>query len=160
MNASEFALYSKAVSTRLGTNQGRPSGGIMWLLKKSLNKSKVKFISDRISTVQFDDILLIGVYLRFDENSLETLVEHQNDMDRIAELVEGSVGRRVAVVGDFNSDLRRKRKTKFDKVLKTLIEENRLIVVDQMFTQPIDFTFRSHDKKSYSCKQQVSDICH
>ena len=87
-------------------------------------------------------------------------VPSTNVFTNVAELVEGSVGRRVAVVGDFNSDLRRKRKTKFDKVLKTLIEENRLIVVDQMFTQPIDFTFRSHDKKSYSCKQQVSDICH
>jgi hypothetical protein len=149
VNASEFALHSKAASTRLGTNQGRPSGGIMWLLKKSLNKPKVKFISDRISTVEFDDILLIGVYLRFDDNSLETLVEHQNDMDRIGELVEGSVGRRVAVVGDFNSDLRRKRKTKFDKVLKTLIEENRLTAIDHLFTQPIDFTFRSHNKKSW-----------
>ncbi len=149
MNRSELDEYSKAATVHLGAHQGRPAGGVMWLLKKTINKPRIKFISNRISIVDFEDILLIGVYLRFDDKSIETLVEHQSDMAIIAELVEGAHGRRVAVVGDFNSDLRRKRKTKFDKVLDTFIEENRLIVTDHLFTQAVDYTFRSHSKKSW-----------
>jgi len=127
-----FDCYQKSSMTEANT-RGRPFGGLMWLLRKTAKKPKVKFITDRISTVMLSSTVIIGVYMRFNDQKKETMIEQSGDLDILTELIDKMEGKKVIIVGDFNMDLY--RSSKFDKLLTRFIDNNNLLPIDLLFTQ-------------------------
>ena len=142
-----FFIYSKS-SMKDDSRRGRPYGGVMWLCKKTKKNPIVTFETERISTFELDDIFLIGVYLRFNDNNYQTLIEHESDIAQILDLVDkaNQLNKKVAIIGDFNSDL--SRNSQFDNVLKNIINNEDLICVDHWFTQQVDYTYFSGNNRS------------
>jgi hypothetical protein len=144
LDTVNFNIYSKSSMTN-ELNAGRPHGGVMWLINKKIQTKKVTFLTNRISTLEMSKTVIIGVYLRFnDQTDSETLIEHGNDVERIRELVNKASGKRAVVVGDFNSDLNRKKN--FDKILQKMIVETPLIALDHIYLQSSDYTFEGRGK--------------
>ena len=83
-----------------------------------------------ISTLELDKTVVVGVYMRFDDQSLENRIEHENDTNYIGEIINKFDSKRVVAIGEFNTDLNRKKK--FGKILQNMINENNLLVLDLM----------------------------
>jgi len=120
----------------------------MWLIKNNFkNKPKVKFIKDRLSIVELPNTVIIGVYMRFNDQKFETVVEQSHDLNEMVEIVKNAGDKRVMIVGDYNMDLH--RNNKFDNLLVKFIEENDLTALDLLYTQPIKYTFQSGNGESW-----------
>lgn len=138
-------IYSKS-SIPINYSKGRPFGGCMWLINKNL-KHKLNFITERISTVELDNIVIVGVYMRFNDKTYETIIEHENDIASIEEIIGKHHDKSIAIIGDFNTDLR--RKSRFDGCIKKMIEKNLLLAADKLYTQKTDHTFKFAKGKSW-----------
>jgi endonuclease/exonuclease/phosphatase family metal-dependent hydrolase len=133
--------------------RGRPYGGVMWVVSDRVRSPKVKFITDRISTVEYANTVIVGVYMRFNDNKPETVIEQLQDLAEVEELIERAEGKKVVVIGDFNMDLT--RKNKLDKLLVKFVEKNNLICADLLYGQmPLggqqtNYTYRSGNSHSW-----------
>ena len=98
--------------------KGRPFGGKCWLIRKNLVVKKVNFINKIISLMEIetenDTLLLIGVYIPFDDNSAYRYAQLKSTLELIASIIEDNLDKTVLVVGDFNADL--KREKRYDKL--------------------------------------------
>ena len=114
--------------------RGRPFGGKCWLLKKQLKVKKVEFINKILSIVELglgnDTILLIGVYIPFDDNSAYRFSQYKSTLEFVASIIEDNRDKFILIAGDFNSDLLRGRR--YDNLLNEFIIEHELDCYDQM----------------------------
>jgi exonuclease III len=148
LDKNKYAVFGHSSMNNEQREDGRPFGGLMWILKKSAQiKIKVTFVTDRISTAELNGLLLIGVYMRFNDGYLETIVEQENDTLKIQELIEKNANKQVIVLGDFNSDMW--RVNKFDEVVANMIEKSNLVCLDLLFTQKINYTYKLGRGKSW-----------
>lgn len=128
---------------------GRPFGGTMWLVRDKI-KHAVHFHSDRISEIKLDDILIIGVYMMFNDGTRAAIEEMQANLSEIDEIIKNTDKEKIGIIGDFNSDIQRNSNPNpFDKVLIDWIGKNNFVVCDQVFTQRIDHTYASGKGKSW-----------
>jgi hypothetical protein len=111
---------------------GRPYGGIGWLINKEIKPEKISFINHRISILKIQEWIILGVYMHANSNnSKRSFDEHMHDVQQLQSIIrEFDFNTKILITGDFNSDLN--RKSKFDRILQTMINEEGLVSVDQL----------------------------
>ncbi|RMZ96980.1 RNA-directed DNA polymerase from mobile element jockey-like, partial [Brachionus plicatilis] len=147
----DFKFVHKS-SIKSGNTRGRPYGGTAWILKKKINdKVKVTYFDDCISSCKIgDELWLIGVYLKFNNGTVEAILEHEEQIGKLLDIIENIYQQnstaKIAILGDFNSDLY--RRTNFDDLMKHLIEFEQLTSIDTLYFQKTDHTFFNKNNKS------------
>lgn len=129
--------------------QGRPHGGIGWIIKKDLKIDKHYDLSDRISAIQIGSITIIGVYLLYNNNTKERANEQRELMEKIIEIKMQAEKKQqnVLIIGDFNMDI--KRETFFDKILVDYLTACKLTCIDILFTQKSAYTYTDTTRSSH-----------
>lgn len=109
-NNSHLKVYN--IPAQKSNNLGRPSKGSTWILPKQLN-SEFKIISSRISTIKISEIIIFGVYLPYYDGKEDSCVEFESEIELLNSLCTQSQNNseQVILLGDFNSDLNRKKPT-------------------------------------------------
>jgi hypothetical protein len=86
---SELTVFSKQnfeINSR-----GRPFGGTGWIIDKELKIRHQEFINDRLSytTIEYKNIkwIVIGVYMPFDNNKIDSFSEYETNLSIISELI-------------------------------------------------------------------------
>lgn len=143
---SDFRFFQKSGMDGQ-QNRGRPYGGVMWLIKKSFTCPRVKFFSPRISTIEFPGTVIVGVYLRFNDNKPETTIDQMSDLAEVEDIIDKAKDKNVVIIGDFNMDIYRNKK--YDKLLTKFVEKNKLISGDLMYTQATNYTYKSGKNRSW-----------
>jgi len=117
--------------------RGRPFGGQGWLINSSFVLKEFNFINKQISYIHVgigtNDIVLIGVYLPFNDNTNESKSTYEISLSIIYTLCKKFELNNVPcmIFGDFNADIN--RKNKFDLLLNEFIRENKLIILENLF---------------------------
>ncbi len=124
-------------------DKGRGSNGMAFIYNNDIVLSQpVAFYRNRIAVLELGLLVIIGVYMVFDDGRLETLEELASDIALIKELVLDfkSKQKQVVVTGDFNIDL--SRNNNFSATLNQLMVDINYVVADIYFQkQDIDYTF-------------------
>jgi hypothetical protein len=131
--------------------KGRPFGGKCWLIKKDLKINKCEFINQQISyvnisTAQDSSIIIIGVYLQFDNNTTERFNEFISNLQLISTIIEDNNDKPVYIMGDFNADLERNKR--FDNELRKFID-NGLTALEYQYPQNTNITYYNEDYSSH-----------
>ena len=88
-----------------------------------------------------DTLLLIGVYIPFDDNSAYRYAQLKSTLELIASIIEDNLDKTVLVVGDFNADL--KREKRYDKLLNEFVRDNELDCYDYLFENASKTTYKN-----------------
>ncbi|RNA07486.1 hypothetical protein BpHYR1_013432 [Brachionus plicatilis] len=139
--------------------EGRRYGGIGWLIKNGLNLvHEVKFTNERISHLELENIIVIGVYLTSNDSSQKSLNEHIYDLVTLENLILSlSNGEKeILIIGDFNSDPLRSKK--FDRQLFELMIDQDLEVLDLKFNQSVDFTYHNIEPNKDKTKDTIPKL--
>ena len=86
---------------------GRPHGGLAVLWRKTLGCVKTKKYSDRIYGIEptgSHKLVILNVYLPYDDNSFESLDNFRQILVEISAIIQDSNTNEVIVMGDFNAD--------------------------------------------------------
>ena len=130
---------------------GRPFGGIAWIIHNEISsKTRINFVTERISTCEYEYICFIGVYLTYNKQTTDSIVEYEEQMAEVIEQMQQMKMKnikKVMILGDFNSDIF--RKSSFDTVLRRVIEKERLTCLDCLFTQQVGHTYKNGNSKSH-----------
>ena len=127
--------------------RGRPFGGQSWIINNNLNILDFEFINRHISYVIIETfkikLVVIGVYLPFDNNTLNSKSEYELCLSLLSSLLVKfePIEAPIFITGDFNSDLY--RKNRFDIILNNFVNCKSLISLDTICTQEKNFTFKS-----------------
>ena len=108
---------------------GRPHGGLTVLWRKTLGCVKTKKYSDRIYGVELtgsDKLVILNVYLPYDNNSFESLDNFRQILGEISAIIQDSNTNGVIVMGDFNADF----KCRFGEELMSFTADNALQISD------------------------------
>ena len=85
-------------------------GGLAVLWRKTLGCVKTKKYSDRIYGIELtgsDKLVILNVYLPYDNNSFESLDNFRQILGEISAIVQdGNANELVIVMGDFNADFK------------------------------------------------------
>jgi exonuclease III len=96
-------------------------------MRKNIIYKEIIFISDNISVLKIDNQMnIIGVYLNCNQNNTESFNNHLHDVEQLAGILKTISNENVLIIGDFNSDF--KRKSKFDKILQQFVKKNNLVI--------------------------------
>jgi len=96
-------------------------------MRKNIIYKEIIFISDNISVLKIDNQMnKIGVYLNCNQNNTESFNNHLHDVEQLAGILKTISNENVLIIGDFNSDF--KRKSKFDKILQQFVKTNNLVI--------------------------------
>ena len=110
---------------------------------------KCEFQSERHGTATIMNTTVIGVYGHSDDNRKDTITESQLLITRILE--EASElereGQSVTILGDLNIDAR--RDNPMDAVVTDSTSTANWIFADLLFTQPLDYTFKTKKGQSW-----------
>lgn len=95
--------------------RGRPYGSKCWIIKKSINIRKVTYHNEVVSSIEIGgsneprkpDMVIIGVYMPYDNHSLQCFIDFKSNLELVKSLLEEHVHDRVVILGDFNSDINR-----------------------------------------------------
>lgn len=105
-------------------------------LNKLLKIIEINFYDDCISSCNINyELWLIGVYLKFNNGTVEAILEHEEQIGKLFDIFdkiyEQNSTAKIAILGDFNSDLY--RRTNFDDILKhlSLSSKNLQKIVDK-----------------------------
>lgn len=135
--------------------KGRPFGGQAWYINSSFSLLEYKFINKHISYVKIDikdcTIVIIGVYLPFDNNKIDSKTEYESCICILSALVSSFNNLDIPIIlcGDFNAD--HFRCNKFDKIFDNFINDQNLLCLDSLFTQKTHFTYLSNYKSNVYC---------
>jgi hypothetical protein len=144
--SSEFTVFSKQnfeINSR-----GRPFGGTGWIIDKELKIIHQEFINDRLSyiTIEHKNIkwIVIGVYMPFDNNKIDSFSEYETNLSIISELIityKRMGNYNIVIGGDFNADL--KRNKKFDKCLLKFVKKEKLVIpiFENVNQSKVDYTY-------------------
>ncbi|CAH2101953.1 unnamed protein product [Euphydryas editha] len=105
-----FAYTDKSsMDTTVGVIKGRPFGGVALLWRKGAfqSVSLVSCDSDRLVAIKIvhdnRTLLLFSVYMPFDNNQSENLIEFSQCLSEISAIIESENVASVIMVGDFNA---------------------------------------------------------
>ncbi|CAF2129717.1 unnamed protein product [Rotaria magnacalcarata] len=138
--------------SREGILEGRPSKGVAVLWRNKFSSCiKPVYHNDCVIGIKIlsasNEILLLNVYLPFDNKSVESLVQFEIALSVIDTLIGEANNSSIILMGDFNADL---NKGRFGKLLKSFVIERNLQFAD--LGLPLDsFTYLSpgHDTTSW-----------
>ena len=109
--------------------KGRKYGGLMWICNNKLNIEKCEFVNNNISilTVNPDNsnndnkITIVGVYLTYNNNSLNNFNEFDAQLLLIENLIknDNNTNNQFMIIGDFNAN--NNDKNKFNKKHKFVL---------------------------------------
>ena len=108
---SDFSVANCSGSTK---RRGRPFGGKCWVVKNDVKIKSHEVINNDISIIEVaknssESFILVGVWLAFDDNSLERLANFQSNISLLESILKENQGKKVIILGDFNCDLKRNR---------------------------------------------------
>ncbi len=127
INCKERDTHFKSAMNIEQYDRGRPYGSIGWIMRKNIIYKEIIFISDNISVLKIDNQMnKIGVYLNCNQNNTESFNNHLHDVEQLAGILKTISNENVLIIGDFNSDF--KRKSKFDKILQQFVKTNNLVI--------------------------------
>ena len=125
---------------------GRASGGTILLTRKG-HDTRVDRINERISLIRLQDVVIIVVYMIYENGSKENILEYDYDLVRIGILLENAVSnnKRVIIAGDFNTDTTT-RPTKpnhirTNRLFTKFLEKYKLTLADALCVQRTYFTY-------------------
>lgn len=100
-------IYHKAAIKFSRT--GRPSGGLGFIVNKNL-KVYVNHISDRISVLKINKLIIINVYMIYDDNSKDNYYVYKDDLMTIQEIYDTHIknNMEIMLIGDMNVDFTKK----------------------------------------------------
>jgi hypothetical protein len=121
-------------------NIGRPSKGICWIYKTSLTKHiQIRHISNNFTVMEIcqptQTINLIGCYLSSNNDNDKYAME----LSELEEIIDSNP--KSIIIGDLNGDAYRNR-TNHDKMINQFAIKNRYSMIDILYTQSSDYTFR------------------
>ena len=108
---------------------GRPHGGLVVLWRKTIGCVKTKKYSDRIYGIELmgsDKLVILNVYLPYDNNSFESLDNFRQILGETSAIIQDSNTNEVIVMGDFNADF----KCRFGEELMYVTADNALQISD------------------------------
>ena len=127
-NNDLYSIHTKQATKRA---RGRPKGGTAWIISKEFVQAKVTFVNERISYAQIENLVVIGVYMCFNDGKNETHLEYESDLQEIISIYnQKTANKEVIIFGDFNSDIR--RNGKLDVTFKNFIEQNKLTCYEEL----------------------------
>ena len=151
---SHFNLANKKFFEK---KQGRPHGGVLWLVSNKLILKDFVQLSDQISKIviqinQVTDLTIYGVWLGFDDtqNRAESFSSFKNNLLILeSELkIPDATEAPFVFVGDFNADLNRKKR--FDNYLNKFLVENNLISCESIFEKSeLNYTYKKGKNTAY-----------
>ena len=151
---SSFTLSDKNFFNR---RQGRPHGGVLWLIEKKLKIRDFVLLSDQISKIIIElnnntSIAIYGVWLGFDDtqNRAGSFAAFQNNLLILeSELsILNATETPFVFMGDFNADLNRKRR--FDKHFNKFMVSNNLSACENLFaTGELKYTYKKGRTTAY-----------
>ena len=109
---------------------GRPYGGLWILWRKPLGPFvTLKQYTERIICIEVKgstNLLLLNVYLPYDNNKCESLDNYMQILAEISAIIQNGSTQEVVIMGDFNADFKRR----FAQKLRTFANENELHISD------------------------------
>ena len=148
MFGNDFNIVNQNEMSLLNRTKGRPFGGKSWLINKKLKIGSTSFINNDISTIEsindndVSKLVIIGVHLPFDDNSLERMANFVSDLEIVKSILDEKLDISLFVVGDFNTDLNINKK--YSKYLNKYIRINDLKCIDYDFPN-INYTYKNGD---------------
>ena len=139
-----------------GPIRGRPSGGVAFLWRKSIdNNVKILKIDDPrfiCATITSENVnmMLINVYLPYECN--DNVDEYLDSIGVLTSLVDNAPTHHVCVVGDFNADIHKRR---FGQHVAQLCTDKNLVFVDIERLPDSSFTYMSAAHNSTSWLDHV-----
>ncbi len=132
-------------AVKLPGNPGHGSGGHCFMVKKGV-PAYCFHHGDSISVLKIRGTAIIGVYLPHEGKDE---IKFRKSIAKMHELVKQfeENNMEVIIVGDFNSDLRRKN-SRNTKQLVTFMKKFELIPYESVFDQVVDYTFFRGDQRS------------
>lgn len=131
-------------------NRGRPFGGKCWLVEKRLEVISCDFDNQNYSIIKIrfgnQNLVLIGVWVQFDDGSKERLLNFKSTISAFESLIEDCDSDMIMFLGDWNCDVNRSKR--FDKLFKKFINENNLVSCDSLFSNSVNFTYKKNDYSS------------
>ena len=129
-----FSEYSDANRKR-----GRPYGGTAWIIHKSLRIDHApEFRSRNISVLKVSNqdtkFLILGIWMPFDDGTLDTLAKTQLIHSEIESILAANDDRICLLVGDWNADP--KRGKRFDFKFTDFVNRNNLKICEYDFFNP------------------------
>ena len=134
-----------AIDSTSGIITGRPFGGVVILIRKTLRQyCNVIFYDDpQVTGLEIkcvlDSVHLLNVYLPYQcHDNYDDYVEY---LDKISANIEGCVTSKLAVIGDFNAAV----ESNFERELLTFCKDRGLIISDYEFFRRVydQFTYVS-----------------
>ena len=107
-------------------------------------------MNEHVSYVKIDykgcKYLLIGVYLPYVKNKIDSLMEYEMNLSILSEFIKNSRVTNefsITIGGDFNADCYRQKR--FDNKFTDFASTNKLIILNELMMQKIDYSYRNGD---------------
>lgn len=119
---------------------GRFSGGSAFVINKDI-ESKCTEINERIQATIMNELVVIGVYLAFNDQSEQMRDQFDADMLALEQYITTwrSKMKEVVIIGDFNTDFT--RRYHYFNSLTRMMRNTHLIAADLVYPQLCDFTY-------------------
>ena len=129
-NEHEFFFKSSYSISKKKKRKGRPFGGTCWCIRKNIKLENIYFYDVEISTVVlnlFDSKLIVhGVWLPFDNGTDERLSNFKSNLSLLKAQIKNYLTLPQIIFGDFNASFNRSNETRFDRLLKNFLIDNKL----------------------------------
>jgi hypothetical protein len=142
---------------------GRGQNGMAFVYNSDISiTAPIQFFGNRIATMELHSVVIIGVYMIFNDNYPESYEELNSDLKLLSELAKTlGKNKEVIIIGDFNIDL--SKRNRFTIALIKLLSELDFIVADIEYgPQKCDYTWHSirydGDKKPYIISSWVDHV--
>ena len=144
-NENDYYIYS--IDAEKCEKQGRPRGGMTWIIRKNLN-ARVTHHSKRISQLTIGNIAIIGAHMIYYDGSKENNTNYEIDINHIIQIYKELKEKyETIIVGDFNAEI--DRNNQIDVIFTKKLEENDLQCMDKKYIQKENKTFWKNNKDAW-----------
>lgn len=122
------------------SRNGRPSGGLGFIVNKNL-RVYIKHISDRISLLKINNLLIININMIYDDGSKENNYTYENDLMLTQEIYDSNIINQMEIIliGDMNVDFIRPSHNM--RSLVNFVNYNNLKCIDIVGGSDVDYTY-------------------
>lgn len=147
--AEQHHIFYQADMVNRNLIQGRPFGGICWVIKNSIEIVSQNFFNNKVSCIELNDngkhLFVYGAWMPFDNKKSENDNTYQSYLSLIEGQIKNNKGSMNLVIGDFNSDIN--RGNKFDCYLRKFISKCKLFSCTENKNKD-NFTYQNGNYKS------------
>jgi hypothetical protein len=128
--------------------RGRPFGGTCWVIDSSFEVLNYRYFTRHLSLIEIKEplgaiMIVIGVWLPFDDSRLETWAKIETLYSEIESLLTNLKDKPCLIIGDWNADPKRGKRS--DQRFTELCEQNDLICCEYKFIQNTNHPYRNGD---------------